>query len=100
VNSKELKGSEPFNSAFQKEIEHNQMAIGTLTQKLRPIRIAFLVNPMEKEKVQKAIHINSLLWGGMINPLIPCYTRLPKKWSTHKELKGTEGLKNVQTGQN
>ena len=60
------------------------MAIGTLTQKLRPVRIAFLVDPMDKETVQKAIHINSLLWGGMFNPLIPCYKRLPKIWSNHK----------------
>jgi hypothetical protein len=60
------------------------MAIGTLTQKLRPVRIAFLVDPMDKETVQTAIHINSLLWGGMFNPLIPCYKRLPKIWSDHK----------------
>jgi len=60
------------------------VAIGTLTQKLRPIRIAFLVNPTDKDCVQKAIHINSLLWGGMFNPLIPCYKKLPKKWSDHK----------------
>ena len=60
------------------------MAIGTLTQKLRPVRIAFLVNPMDKETVQKAIHINSLLWGGIHNPLIPCYKRLPKIWGDHK----------------
>lgn len=60
------------------------MAIGTLTQKLRPVRIAFLVDPKDKGTVQKAIHINSLLWGGMFNPLIPCYKRLPKIWAGHK----------------
>lgn len=57
------------------------MAIGTLTQKLRPVRIAFLVNPVDQETVKKAIQINTLLWGGMFNPLIPCYKRLPKMWS-------------------
>lgn len=60
------------------------MAIGTLTQKLRAVRIAFLVNPMDKDSIQKAININSLLWGGMFNPLIPCYKRLPKSWSDFK----------------
>lgn len=60
------------------------MAIGTLTQKLRPVKIAFLVNPTDKASVQKAIHINTLLWGGMFNPLVPCYKKLPKKWSDHK----------------
>ncbi|MCU7866766.1 MAG: hypothetical protein KZQ92_22670 [Candidatus Thiodiazotropha sp. (ex Lucinoma borealis)] len=60
------------------------MAIGTLTQKLRPVRIAFLVDPTDKDSVQQSIHINSLLWGGMFNPLIPCYKRLPKIWVDHK----------------
>lgn len=60
------------------------MAIGTLTQKLRPVRIAFLVDPTNKSCIQKAIHINSLLWGGMFNPLIPCYKKLPQIWSDHK----------------
>ena len=65
------------------------MAIGTLTQKLRPVRIAFLVNPTDKSTVQQAVHINSLLWGGMFNPLIPCYKRLPKTWSDLKTKKET-----------
>lgn len=60
------------------------MAIGTLNQKIRPIRIAFLVTPSDKKTIQKAIHINSLLWGGMYNPLIPCYKSLPKSWSERK----------------
>lgn len=60
------------------------MTTGTLTQRLRPIRIGFLVNPRNKHSVQKAIHINSLLWGGTFNPLIPCYKRLPVNWGQHK----------------
>jgi len=60
------------------------MASGTLTQKLRPIRIGFLVNPHDESSIQKAIHLNSLLWGGMFNPLIPCYKRLPSTWSDIK----------------
>jgi len=65
------------------------MAIGSITQKLRPIRIAFLVDPTNKGAVQKSIHINSLLWGGTFNPLVPCYKRLPKHWSSLKSKNDT-----------
>ncbi len=61
------------------------MTIGSLEIKLRPIRFGFLVNPNDKGAIKKAIHLNSLLWGGMFNPLIPCYKKLPKNW---EEIKG------------
>ena len=60
------------------------MTIGTLNIKLRPLRIGFLVNPTDRDGIHKAIHANSLLWGGMFNPIIPCYKRLPANWEKHK----------------
>lgn len=61
------------------------MAIGTLTQKLRPIRVAFLVNPSKRADVLLAIKLSSMLWGGISNPIVPCYGgRLPKIWSREK----------------
>lgn len=65
------------------------MTIGSINLKMRPIRIGFLVNPNDKEGMQKAIHANSLLWGGMFNPLIPCYKKLPKNWEDHKNKRTT-----------
>ena len=44
---------------------------------LRPIRLAHLVNPRSNSEILQAISINSMLWGGRSNPLIPTYKRLP-----------------------
>lgn len=56
------------------------MTRGTVTVKLRPIKLAFLVNPKDKESLLKAIEINTFLWGGMYNPVIPTYKQIPSKW--------------------
>lgn len=46
----------------------------------RPLRIAFLVDPKDKKSIRKAIQINSTLWGGSYNPLVPLFKRVPKDW--------------------
>ena len=56
------------------------MTQGTVTATLRPIKLAFLVNPTDKKSLMKAIEINTFLWGGMYNPIIPTYRRIPAKW--------------------
>ena len=56
------------------------MTHGTANVKLRPIKLAFLVNPKDKDSLLKAIEINTFLWGGMFNPIIPTYRRIPQKW--------------------
>ena len=56
------------------------MTRGTVKVKLRPIRLAFLVNPKDKESLLKAIKINTFLWGGMYNPIIPTYKQISSKW--------------------
>jgi hypothetical protein len=56
------------------------MAFGSYTVKVRPLRIAFLVNPTDRPALQEAIEINSFLWGGLYNPIIPAYTSIPAKW--------------------
>ncbi|MDE0315079.1 MAG: hypothetical protein OXM61_09265, partial [Candidatus Poribacteria bacterium] len=56
------------------------MTRGTVKVKLRPIKLAFLVHPKDKESLLKAIEINTFLWGGMYNPIIPTYERIPSKW--------------------
>ncbi|MCC4592164.1 hypothetical protein LL974_13545 [Xanthomonas campestris pv. cannae] len=58
------------------------MAIGTVTQKLRPLRLAFLVNPSDRGGVMDALRLSSTFWGGMFNPIVPCYGgRVPRAWS-------------------
>lgn len=54
------------------------MRTGTVSLTLRPIKVAFIVDISEKEAVLEAIRINSLLWGGVYNPIIPYFERKPK----------------------
>ena len=56
------------------------MTRGTVKVKLRPIKLAFLVNPNDKESLLKAIEINTFLWGGVYNPIIPTYRRIPPNY--------------------
>ncbi len=56
------------------------MPLGTVDIRLRPIKLAFLVSPRDSRSLLQAIEINSLLWGGVFNPIIPFYSRKPKLW--------------------
>ena len=56
------------------------MIRGTVETKLRPIKLAFLVNPEDRISLQQAIEINTFLWGGVYNPIIPTYKELPPEW--------------------
>ncbi|MBI4608566.1 MAG: hypothetical protein HY726_06145 [Candidatus Rokubacteria bacterium] len=56
------------------------MPLGTLTITLRPIKLAFLVDPSDTAAIRQAIRINSFLWGGKFNPIIPLVRRRPKPW--------------------
>ena len=56
------------------------MIRGTVKVKLRPIKLAFLVNPEDKVSLQQTIEINTFLWGGVYNPIIPTYKELPAEW--------------------
>jgi hypothetical protein len=56
------------------------MAYGTINIRLRPIKFAFLVDPTDKAAILEAIQINTFLWGGMYNPIIPVVKKTPKVW--------------------
>ena len=45
--------------------------------RLRPIRFGFLVRPDDQEKVLEIFRINTCLWGGMFNPIIPVFESVP-----------------------
>ena len=57
------------------------MSAGSVTIKVRPLRIAFIVDPSDREGLQEAIKINSTLWGGTYNPIIPAFRRTPRNGS-------------------
>jgi hypothetical protein len=50
---------------------------GSLTTKLRPLRLAFIVPADDRDAVRQAIRICSFLWGGTFNPIIPLYKKRP-----------------------
>lgn len=48
--------------------------------RLRPIRFAFLVRPNDKKRTLEIFRINTCLWGGIFNPIIPYFRKLPYWW--------------------
>ncbi len=69
--------------------------LGTITTTLRPLKFAFLVHPKDRDGLYKAIELNTILWGGQFNPIIPTYLQLPTAW---KKGEGLKSAKDVFTG--
>ena len=57
------------------------MAFGDITATLRPIKFAFLVNPAERGVLDRVIEASLFQWGGLHNPIIPIFRKLPPYWS-------------------
>ena len=51
--------------------------------RLRPIRFGFLVRLEDEEKIAEIFRINTCLWGGMFNPIIPFLECVPPWWKKH-----------------
>lgn len=61
-----------------------QMTIfGNATQRVRPLRPAFLVEPNNKAHLREAIQIASSIWGGAYCPIVPMYKQMPATWREH-----------------
>lgn len=54
--------------------------VGNIDIKVRPLKLAYLVDPNKKEQVREAIRLSSTLWGGVYFPIIPLHKRMPKTW--------------------
>lgn len=52
-----------------------------IKNRLRPIRFAFLVRPSDKKSITEIFRVNTCLWGGLYNPIIPVFKRTPTWWS-------------------
>jgi len=50
-----------------------------ISRKVRPIRLAFIVNHNEKKILERVLYLNSLIWGGRFNYIIP-FTRRATNW--------------------
>ena len=51
--------------------------------RLRPVRFAFLVRPDDGKRTLDIFRVNTCLWGGKYNPIIPCLQRVPTWWDRH-----------------
>lgn len=53
----------------------------TVHRRLRPVRLAFLVRPNDATALRTVIEINTCLWGGPFNGIIPVFRRTPRWWA-------------------
>lgn len=51
--------------------------------RLRPVRFAFLVKPSDQKRVLEIMRINTCLWGGKYNPIIPFFRQVPSWWDRY-----------------
>ena len=50
------------------------------TVRVRPLRLAFLVEPNDKRGLQRIFETNSALWGGLFNFVIPLFKQVPQRY--------------------
>jgi hypothetical protein len=50
----------------------------TAERRLRPIRLGFLVRPDDEANLRRVFQMNTVLWGGSYNAIIPAIRRLPR----------------------
>jgi len=53
---------------------------GNVNLKIRPIKIAFLVDPNNTKQIREAIQLSSSVWGGIFCPILTLYKQMPKTW--------------------
>lgn len=54
-----------------------------INMRLRPIRFGFLVRPSDAKNLREILQINTCLWGGLFNPIIPFISKVPTWWKRH-----------------
>lgn len=52
----------------------------TIHRKVRPLRFVYFVPPGDKKLLWEVIKVNTGLWGGRYNAILPAFTRAPKCW--------------------
>ena len=50
------------------------------TVRVRPLRFAFLVEPSDKTSLRNVFELNTVLWGGPYNFIIPVFKGVPKRY--------------------
>jgi len=71
--------------------------LNTIEKSLRPLKFAFLVQPRSRDVLKHVIKLNSILWGGTFNPIIPAFKYTPKIWK-EKWPKGKKNFHRIING--
>lgn len=58
----------------------SKQKIITINKRLRPIRLGFIIEKGDKKTLRNVFRINTCLWGGIFNAIIPFFKRTPKEW--------------------
>ena len=54
--------------------------LGSADIKVRPLKLALMVDPSSASQVRDAIRLACTQWGGMFFPIIPVHKRMPASW--------------------
>lgn len=54
--------------------------LGSADIKVRPLKLALMVDPNSTSQVREAIRLACSQWGGMYFPIIPVHKRMPGSW--------------------
>jgi hypothetical protein len=71
-------------------MDHDDTRTVTVTQRLRPLRLAFLIERDSRRQALQAIGECCRIWGGALCPIVPVYRRTPK-WARHRRADLTNG---------
>ncbi len=56
----------------------------SVSVRCRPLRLAFLVPPNDRAKLERVLELNTTIWGGRFNAIVPVYRSLPKWWTDER----------------
>ncbi len=56
------------------------MLTATASIRIRPIRFRFVVDPQDEGTLREVFRVNTVLWGGVFNFLIPTFKKTPARY--------------------
>ncbi len=62
----------------------------TINQVLRPVKLAFLIQPNRKASYVRALQVCSSLWGGKHFPILPYYKKFSEQYTTEYHIFATK----------
>jgi hypothetical protein len=57
-----------------------QMSTTTASIRIRPIRFGFAVDPQDSTALRDIFRLNTLLWGGVYNFIVPVFKKTPQRY--------------------